>query len=84
MAPAPGGVCVGGNVPTDKDDCKKGGWMTMSREDGTTFKNQGDCVSYVNHREKGGGTIEAARAATLGGADTSSFTAARIPLSLIR
>lgn len=34
--------------PTSKDDCKKGGWMTLAREDGTTFKNQGDCVSYTN------------------------------------
>lgn len=30
------------------NECKKGGWQTMSRADGTPFKNQGDCVSYVN------------------------------------
>ena len=30
------------------NECKKGGWETMSRADGTPFKNQGDCVSYVN------------------------------------
>lgn len=29
-------------------ECKKGGWQTMSRADGSPFKNQGDCVSYVN------------------------------------
>ena len=30
------------------DDCKDDGWMTASRADGSPFKNQGDCVSYVN------------------------------------
>jgi hypothetical protein len=35
-------------VPTDKNQCKNGGWMTMGRPDGTPFKNQGDCVSFVN------------------------------------
>jgi hypothetical protein len=30
------------------NECKKGGWQTMSRADGTPFNNQGDCVSYVN------------------------------------
>src|SRR6476661_5468348 len=30
------------------NECKKGGWQTMRRADGSTFKNQGDCVSYVN------------------------------------
>jgi hypothetical protein len=36
-------------VVTSKDDCKDGGWMTMHRADGSTFKNQGDCVSYANN-----------------------------------
>jgi len=30
--------------PTNKDDCKNGGWLTF---DNPTFKNQGDCVSFV-------------------------------------
>ena len=30
------------------NECKKGGWQTMRRADGSSFKNQGDCVSYVN------------------------------------
>lgn len=34
-------------VATDAVDCKTGGWATMVRADGSTFKNQGDCVSYV-------------------------------------
>jgi hypothetical protein len=28
--------------PTDKDQCKQGGWQTFG-----IFKNQGDCVSFV-------------------------------------
>ena len=34
-------------VPTNKDQCKNEGWMTMGHSDGTQFKNQGDCVSFV-------------------------------------
>ena len=30
--------------PTSKDQCKNGGWQTFNNP---TFKNQGDCVSYV-------------------------------------
>ena len=30
-------------VPTTKEQCKNGGWQNY----GTTFKNQGDCVSFV-------------------------------------
>lgn len=48
IAPAPGGSCIGGNVPTNKNQCKDGGWMTLVRADGSTFKNQGDCIQYVN------------------------------------
>jgi hypothetical protein len=33
---------------TTEDDCKDGGWTTATRADGTPFKNQGDCVQYVN------------------------------------
>jgi hypothetical protein len=35
-------------VPTNKDDCKNNGWKTLYRADGTPFKNQGDCIQYVN------------------------------------
>jgi hypothetical protein len=34
-------------VPTDKNQCKKGGWMTLVDSEGNGFKNQGDCVSFV-------------------------------------
>lgn len=30
------------NLPTNKDQCKKGGWQSFG-----VFKNQGDCVSFV-------------------------------------
>ena len=34
---------------TTKDDCKNGGWMTQRRDDGSSFKSQGDCIQYVNN-----------------------------------
>jgi hypothetical protein len=34
--------------PTSKDQCKKGGWQTFNNP---VFKNQGQCVSYVNHHD---------------------------------
>jgi len=35
-------------VATSKDACKNGGWETLTRADGSIFKNQGDCIQYVN------------------------------------
>jgi N-acetylneuraminic acid mutarotase len=32
--------------PTDKDLCKKGGWQIFNTP--RTFKNQGDCIQFVN------------------------------------
>lgn len=32
--------------PTTKDQCKNGGWMNFNTP--RTFKNQGDCIQYVN------------------------------------
>jgi hypothetical protein len=37
-------------TPSTKDDCKKGGWQDVRDDDGQPFKNQGDCVSWVNKR----------------------------------
>lgn len=34
--------------PVSKDQCKEGGWQLFHRADGTAFKNQGDCIQYVN------------------------------------
>ena len=33
---------------SDKNNCKNGGWKDLERADGSTFKNQGDCIQYVN------------------------------------
>lgn len=33
-------------TPTNKDECKNGGWMTFNNP---TFSNQGQCVSFTNH-----------------------------------
>jgi uncharacterized protein len=35
-------------VATDKDACKADGWKSLYRADSSGFKNQGDCVQYVN------------------------------------
>jgi hypothetical protein len=35
-------------VPSNSSQCKNGGWANLMRADGTTFKNQGDCIQYVN------------------------------------
>lgn len=35
-------------VATSKEVCKDDDWKTVRRADGSSFKNQGDCVSYTN------------------------------------
>ena len=43
------GLCSNPNFcPTDKNQCKKNGWRSLINAAGQPFKNQGDCVSYVN------------------------------------
>ncbi len=39
-------------TPSNKDDCKNGGWETMRRDDGSSFKNQGQCVKYANEQTR--------------------------------
>jgi hypothetical protein len=46
IAPALGGAC--GSRVTSTSQCKNGGWATVFRGDGTSFKNQGDCMQYLN------------------------------------
>lgn len=36
---------------TSKDQCKKGGWRNFNNP---KFKNQGQCIAYVNHHSKHG------------------------------
>ena len=33
-------------APSTKDDCKQGGWETLTGPGGEEFRNQGDCVSF--------------------------------------
>jgi hypothetical protein len=35
-------------VVTNKDQCKNGGWQYVTRQNATPFRNQGDCIQYVN------------------------------------
>lgn len=39
-------ITVVPNTPAHADECKNGGWQTFTNP---TFKNQGDCVSFVRH-----------------------------------
>jgi hypothetical protein len=53
-------------TPTTKSDCKKGGWKAFTDP---TFRNQGQCVSWVNHHSghgKGKPTTTTTLAATHG------------------
>lgn len=34
-------------VASDKEQCKKNGWTNLKDNQGNSFKNQGDCVSFV-------------------------------------
>jgi len=33
-------------APTSKEECKDGGWRTLKKADGSSFKNQGECIKY--------------------------------------
>lgn len=41
-------------TPTDKDQCKKNGWKKLVDTNGNPFKNQGQCVSYIQANEHAG------------------------------
>jgi len=43
------------NVPTDKNQCKNGGYVDFTDADGQPFKNQGQCVKAANYDQGGGG-----------------------------
>lgn len=36
-------------VAATRDACKNGGWQSVKRADGSSFRNQGDCVSYASN-----------------------------------
>lgn len=35
-------------MPTSKGDCKNGGWKNFGDAEGNPFKNQGQCIAFVN------------------------------------
>jgi hypothetical protein len=37
------------HTPETKDDCKDGGWKSLTDDAGNPFKNQGQCVTYATH-----------------------------------
>jgi hypothetical protein len=48
-----------GGPPSAKDQCKNGGWKNFTNP---TFKNQGRCVSYMNHHDGRGADDQHAHA----------------------
>lgn len=42
------GLVPGRGPPTDKEECKHGGWQTFDLP--RDFRNQGDCIQFVNTR----------------------------------
>lgn len=48
IAPGADSACTGNNVPVLATDCQNSGWTRTVRPDGSTFKNQGDCIQFVN------------------------------------
>lgn len=43
------GKAATSQAPTDKEECKKGGWRKFTNP---AFKNQGQCVSYMEHQKQ--------------------------------
>ena len=39
-------------VPTTKSSCMRSGWESVATESGEPFRNQGQCISDVEHRKK--------------------------------
>jgi hypothetical protein len=44
-----GTLTIPSPVPTDKEQCKNGGWQDFVDDQGEPFPNQGQCVSFVEH-----------------------------------
>ena len=47
-----GTLTIPSPVPTDKEQCKHGGWQNFVDDQGEAFPNQGQCVSFVMHATK--------------------------------
>ena len=57
-----------------KDDCKNGGWQTMTDTAGNGFKNQGDCVSFFATKGKNLGAVPPAAPADASAATQADAT----------
>jgi hypothetical protein len=44
-----GTVTLPPHTPTSHDDCRDGRWRDFEDEHGAPFRNQGQCVAWVNH-----------------------------------
>jgi choice-of-anchor C domain-containing protein len=80
FGPALDNVVVTEVVPV-KNDCKDGGWVSMIDNQGNSFKNQGDCVSYFATGGKNLGSVAppvAAPAPVAATGDTTGPSAADV------
>jgi hypothetical protein len=48
------------NEPGDADECKGGGWMGLTDEEGNSFRNQGQCIKHAQGAGDGGDDDEGA------------------------
>jgi len=48
-APLVGSTVITQSVPYTKAECKRGGWLRLVNANGEPFRNQGECVSFVEH-----------------------------------
>lgn len=70
------GQIINKATPTTKDDCKNNGWMNLVDANGNTFKNQGDCVSYVATKGRNPGAGPAS-----GNPTSTGFASGNVALS---
>jgi hypothetical protein len=61
-------------VPTTADQCKHRGWRGLTDNNGTPFKNQGDCVSFVATDGRNAASAPAAAASNAGNAPPADAT----------
>jgi hypothetical protein len=45
-------ISFGAPTPASKGACKNGGWRNLANDQGQSFRNQGQCVSYVATRRR--------------------------------
>ena len=45
------------DVPSTREQCMNNGWETLKDDLGHSFKNQGDCVSFVATKGKNQGSL---------------------------